>query len=660
MTRPVPDMRARRLRAGRRAKARALGFLLVVLLSSLAPRQAGAADSKAGYEENVPRIESIDFPGAKGISAGRLRDVMWLQQKSWARPFQANRYYGPDHLERDLERVLALYREEGYVFARVDEVVVRYLAPDRVALEIRVSEGPLVHLKNLSVEGASDPLRKRLEKELTMEAGDPLSELRLQTEETRLVRLCQEEGHALAAVNREVRYRGDSADVRLWVDEGPRVRIDHIRVTGAEDVDSTVIVRETGVRPGTLLRRSRMLTAQERLFDLGLFRSVRLLPQYPDSATLAAAPREVGATLLVAVSERPAGWITVGGGVSSSEQVKLTAEWGYRNLFGRAHALLLRGELAYSTEGKPSGVKGIKERKIEASYTRPSLFGQRLRGQVNPYYRFLREPTFDEDIYGVLLGASRPLGRYERVAASFENKWVSTGDSTAGKSDYQTRFLSLAWIGDHRDFPVDPKRGDMLQARTEYAGGFLGGSASFTRWTAGAAYYVPLGRRLLWALRTQVGYIRPIGRGVGVVGEERDLLRVPFNDRFRAGGGTTVRGYDEKSLGPQTADGQPLGGLALMLLNAEARLPLFWQLGAAVFVDAGNVWEDYRSIGWNAFAEGWSGDYSERNVAYSTGIGLRWQTPVGPVRLDYGFKVNGHRRPGTDSGAWHFSLGQAF
>jgi len=670
---------------GRPASARRRGAGCALLLAaalSLAAAGESAAQSAPpapSPSAEVPRIERIEFPGAGGLSERRLRGVMRLRQHVWWKPFQPSGFYGTDHLERDLERVVALLHDEGFVFARVEGAVVRYLARDRVALEIRLDEGPRVRVSGVSVRGAEGRLGERLARVTTLERGAPLREVRIQADELRVLAECQERGLALASVNREVRFANDSAEVVLWVDPGPRVRVGEVHVTGVERTQADFVAREVGIRSGELLRRSKMIGAQQRLFDLGLFRTVRIVPSYPDSlpvyadslpvradslAIHAESPRgreEIVADLEVAVAEKRPGWFTFGGGVSSEEEVRLIGEWGYRNLFGRAHGLLVRALMSYSLDADLGGVGTVRERRFEVNYSQPSLFGWSLRWQVNPYYRFQREPTFGEDIYGLLLGSHRPIGRFERLLASLENKWISTGDSTAGRSDYQTRFLSFAFVDDRRDFPLDPRRGRLIQARAEYAGGFLGGAASFTRWIGSASFYLPLGKGFTWAWRARAGHIVLASGGVGVAGEERELLRVPFDERFRAGGGTTVRGYPEKSLGPYTADGQPLGGLSLLVLNAELRYPLFWQISGAIFLDAGNVWEDYRDITWSSWSRGLTGGaWSEANVAYAAGLGVRLGTPVGPVRLDYGWTLNEHRRPGTSPGEWHFSLGQAY
>ena len=223
---------------------------------------------------------------------------------------------------------------------------------------------------------------------------------------------------------------------------------------------------------------------------------------------------------------------------------------------------------------------------------------------------------------------------------------------------YDTRFLSLSYLVDSRDFILDPHRGRFVQVVGEYAGGFLGGMATFTRWTGNYTSYVPLGRRFTWAYRLRGGYMIPINMSVAEAASLPELL----GERFRAGGATTVRGYSQESLGPYSADdpNQDLGGLALILLNAELRMALFARVGAAVFIDAGNVWSDYRQIKLSRFGHAWRREpYSELDVAYSIGCGLRFRTPVGPLRLDYGFKV-GRDRHRDDRGEWHLSLGQAY
>jgi outer membrane protein insertion porin family len=586
---------------------------------------------------------------------------MRLHAKAWWRPFQRNYFYGTDQLEPDLERVLAVYRGEGLNMARIEEATVRYLSRQWVDLEIRVREGRRAYVRGLAINGAPESVRAKALASFVTRVHEPLRETTLQADERHLQSLCEDEGYALAEVTREVRLRADSVEVILWVDRGPLVRVGAIEVVGLTRTQPQVVLREMRLERGDLFRRSRAATSQERLLDLGLFRTVRIVPTFSDSTAARRDAPEVSVALQVSLAEKPAGWYGFGFGYSSADQVRLLGEWGYRNLMGRARALQANGLIAYSLNRVAgSRRRGPKEEQLELIYTEPWIFSP-LWGQVRTYARHNREATFSEDLYGLVLGARRDLTRTDRLLASIENKWVSTTDTTAARGWYLTRFVSLAYASDRRDFALDPHRGSFAQVRAEYAGGFLGGAATFARAIVNASAYVPLATRLTWAYRVRAGITRPIGRGVAGESEERELLRVPFDERFRAGGGTTVRGYGEGTLGPYSADGQALGGLMLAVANLELRFPIYWQFAGAVFLDAGNVWEDYRQVNGSRWVKGLTGHvYSELDVAYGTGLGLRWMTPVGPLRLDYGWKLGRERRAGTAPGEWHFSLGQAF
>jgi outer membrane protein insertion porin family len=646
-----------RMRAGRGRGALGALALVVALVGAVGPARAQIP----AESETPPRIRSIVFTGAEQVSPGKLRHAMRLHAKAWWRPFQRNYFYGTDQLEPDLERVLAVYRGEGLNMARIEEATVRYLSREWVDLEIRVREGRRAYVHSVAISGAPEGVRVKALGDFATRPREPLRETTLQADERRLQVLCEEEGYALAEVTRETRFVADSVDVILWVDRGPLVRVGEIEVAGLTRTRPQVVLRELRLERGDLFRRSRAATSQERLLDLGLFRTVRIVPTFSDSTVARREAPELSVALKVNLAEKPAGWYGLGFGYSSADQVRLLGEWGYRNLMGRARALQANGLIAYSLQRVAgSRRRGPKEEQLELIYTEPWIFSP-LWGQVRTYARHNREATFEEDLYGLVLGARRDLTRTDRLLASIENKWVSTTDTTAARGWYQTRFVSLSYASDRRDFALDPHRGSFAQLRAEYAGGFLGGAASFARGVVNASAYVPLATRLTWAYRVRAGVTRPIGRGVAGEGEERELLRVPFDERFRAGGGTTVRGYGEGTLGPYTADGQVLGGLMLTVVNFELRFPIYWQFTGAVFLDAGNVWEDYRHMTAGRWVKGLTGHtYSELDVAYGTGVGLRWMTPVGPLRLDYGWKLGHERRAGTAPGEWHFSLGQAF
>lgn len=630
-----------------------MGLWVACLLVGL-PGAVGASD---GQSADPPRVRRIHFTGLVGLSAGDLRGVMHLQQESWWRLGQKNFFYGTDFLEADLARLMAHCQAEGYPFARIEDVVVRRLSAEWVDIEIALTEGPRIYVRSAELGNASLALRGDLQEGIHLPLGEPLRERHLLADEQRLLRICQDEGHALARVERDLHFAGDSVAVVYEIAMGPLVRVGHITTQGYQRTREEVIRREIVLHDGDPFRFSKAVRTQERLFDLGLFRSVRIMPAYDES--LAAGPRagEIEVDLTVGVHERKPGWYGFGFGFSSNDRVRLLGEWGYRNLAGQARSLEAGAEIAYTVqeEGIKQQFKRPKMWELQLIYAAPWLLNTPTRWQIRGYYRYERrydrEPWLDEYITGLVLRARWDLTRFRRLIGSIENKW------TEADSTYVTRFISLGVSEDRRDFILDPTRGHVTQVKGEYAGRFLGGEADFTRWTASYAGYFSLARGIVWAHRAKVGYVHPLGRSKGVV---TPMENVPLDERFFLGGGTTVRGYPEESIGPQE-DGQPQGGQALILLNAELRFDLFWKLGAVLFFDAGNVWADYRKIKWAQWRRGWTAaGESELNVAYASGVGLRLRTPVGPLRLDYGMHLGLGRASGADETEWHLSLGQAF
>jgi outer membrane protein insertion porin family len=283
------------------------------------------------------------------------------------------------------------------------------------------------------------------------------------------------------------------------------------------------------------------------------------------------------------------------------------------------------------------------------------LLGTPTRWQLRPYVEhkrwFEQTVAIEEDVVGVALRGRWDLTRYRWLLGSLENKWTIL-DST-----FVTRFISLSVTQDSRDFVLDPRSGSLNQIGAEHAGGILGGQTEFTRYTLGLSNYAPMGSGFVWARRFRAGYIHPYRIPHG----QTALASVPLGERFFTGGGTSVRGYAEESLGPRQ-DGQSQGGLVLLLLNAEVRFPLLWRMGGVIFLDAGNVWSDYKQITWSCFTRAWTAsDFDERDVAYGLGAGLRFNTPVGPVRLDYAVKIGqGYRDLSGQDYEWHLNLGHAF
>ncbi|RPJ41323.1 MAG: outer membrane protein assembly factor [Candidatus Latescibacterota bacterium] len=245
---------------------------------------------------------------------------------------------------------------------------------------------------------------------------------------------------------------------------------------------------------------------------------------------------------------------------------------------------------------------------------------------------------------------SRDFSKTTKGWVTYSLEWADAGDPTFEVDPEVlepdvTRSLSVNWERDARDHLIDPTRGSRSYATVEFAGSFLGGDNEYLRETGGHMSYRRLGGRAVLATRLQVGSIRSLA----------DVGALPDYKLFRLGGANSVRGYREETIGP---------GNQLLLASVELRLRLFWRFGAVVFADGGNAWQEIDDISGESFRlHARPDEATERDFRYGVGGGLRLYTPVGPLRMDYGYKLkrlieeSGEREPDA---VLPFSIGQAF
>jgi outer membrane protein insertion porin family len=612
----------------------------------------------AGPEEQ--QIERIEFRGNEAIGSSALRKAMRLKQPVWWNPFRNTRYMGSDYLALDLYRVLDLYRDRGFPLASIREADIR-LSEDaqKVVLDIDIAEGPRYWFGGADVEGVHGVSAKEVRRKINLKQGNVLSRSKVEASRVAIEAMYGEAGFLSALVRSDLDLRGDTASVIFRVREGLLYRFRSTIVDtsggGLRKTHPEVLRREVLIKPGAAMRASRILKTQERIFDTGLFRTVRVTPTIDTTG----APL---ADLRITAHERKFGWYGFGGGYSSDDRLHVLAEWGNRNVSGMARRLEAYGDLAFALSPNSGRHRfAVQSGLGRFQYSEPWFLFSRMTNQISASHTYEQQAAFDQDITSLDDGLRRDIGRYSRIGIGVTNKWVRTGNPTSNRSRYVTRNISAYVEEDNRDNLLDARRGSYKQLLGEFAGGLLGGVAQFNRWNATGSWYRPLNGRMIAAFRVRAGVIIPVGRGVSQAGEQQRVFRVPDEERFRLGGGTSVRGYAEGSLGQVDTLGVSIGGTAIALGNIELRFPLFWLFSGAIFVDGGNVWADPQEIKPSRFFDGLrSGRMNPHDMSYGAGGGLRFLTPVGPFRVDYGFKLGSMRQAGHKNGELYLSLGQAF
>ncbi|MCM8811471.1 MAG: outer membrane protein assembly factor BamA [Candidatus Omnitrophica bacterium] len=581
------------------------------------------------------RVRRIRFSGNEHISSKRLRKAMSTKQGWW---FTAG-YYRPEVLEDDEERLKALYRSEGYSDVRVDSSVQFDEKRRWLTVSIIVEEGPLYLVGNVLFRGVSQLPEGELAEKLKLRAEEPFSQDRLAEDVAMVQSAYFAKGFMAASVDPTTALNPatNRVDVTLQVEEGAIYYVGEVLIRGNTKTRDTVIRRELLVSPGERFDGDRLRRSKERLYNLGYFEEV----------TLETVPSEEPQMrdLVVSVKESKTGEFSFGGGFSSVDSFIGFAEITQRNfdLFNWPTFTGGGQELKFSV------LLGTTRKDFELSFTEPwvfdypYLFGfdlfQTSRIEAEGY-------SFDLRRRGGDLRLGKRLGDFDKLAFLYrlERVEVSNVADTASApllAEVGTNTISairLAYTRDIRDNVFNPTSGYLFSTNAEVAGSVLGGDKDFWRWTGTASYDVePFIDNQVLELRANLG----------IVNEYGDSDAVPIFERFFAGGADSIRGYQERRVGPKdVVTNDPVGGEALAVFNAEYTVPFADFLKGAIFYDVGNVWADMEDFGSEGFKSG-------------AGAGVRVKTPFGPVKLDYGFPINpdkGERK----TGRVHFSASRSF
>jgi outer membrane protein assembly factor BamA len=472
---------------------------------------------------------------------------------------------------------------------------------------------------------------------------------------------------------------GARADVVFSTVEGPQVIVEHIFITGNVRTKQAVIQRELQLRQGGPLGLEDLTESRRRLSKLGLFRRIQI------SAISHGDPSQ--RDVVVAVEEADQTTIAGGGGLEIDRRLRLSGtdttasdvyefaprgffEIGRRNLGGRDRSvnLFTRVSLRPNTVATSPNRFGFVEYRVVGTYREPRAlksYGDlvataAVEQGVRTGFNFSRK-GFNTELTHRLTPTIRGSARYAFVTTHLRDVQLAEDDRlTVDRVFPQVRIssLSTAVARDTRDDILEPQKGTLISADATLAARLIGSEVGFTKTFLQGFVYRNLGRpHLVFAAGARLGLANPFERVVdGVDADGNPVQQVvrdlPASERFFAGGDTTIRGFSLDSVGvPETITpaGFPLGGDAEIVLNAELRTPVRGPIGAALFADAGNVF--VRAT-----------DVKLTNLLGAVGFGVRYRSPIGPIRVDLGFKldrriIGGKLEPRT---AIHFSIGQAF
>jgi outer membrane protein insertion porin family len=626
--------------------------LLTTLLGTLGCKEEGGG----------VKVNSMKFNGLKGVQAGQLKAVL-ATGASAKLPWGEQRYFNRDQFEADLKRIVVFYHDRGFPDARVSSFDAK-LNPEQTSVDIviDISEGePMVAERIEFVGFDALPARRRayMERRLPMKAGQPLDRALLQSSRESVLDLMKDSGYPYASV-RMTDAPGSSARKRiltLTADAGPLARHGPLEIQGNSSVSSKVIEQKMTFKPGDVFRQSRLLESQRKLYALEVF-------QFANVQTVRAeGEKPLDVPTQVTVTEGKHRKINFSFGYGTEEKGRVEVDWRHVNFFGGARTASVRARY--------SGL----DRGVKLGLTQPYFFSPRFSFGVQGQIWHNDEPGFYtlDNVGGratitrefgsagnAVLG-SRPAttlsftyaNEFEeytidpetRFDLSLHDELIALGlDPRTGKGRGQRSSISFDGGRNTTNNVIDARRGYMVSLHGEKAGTWLGGDFDYHELTAEGRYYRSLPGRAVIAVRARGGSVDPI---------DGDIANVPFYKRYFLGGATNLRGWGRFDVSPLSAIGQPIGGHTFTNFSTELRVPIWKSLGAVLFLDGGNVW----SNPW---------DFDLNDLRYDIGPGLRYDTPIGPIRADIGFqltpieglRVNGELEPRQFR--FHFSIGQAF
>jgi outer membrane protein insertion porin family len=555
-------------------------------------------------------VESVTFAGRLAI-----RDSELARQIETSPPGLFDRgLFRQEVLDRDVGVLLAYLRSRGHAEATVGPAEVHFSDDrSRVRIAIPVAEGPRLRVGAVSIAGARVATARELEAALPFERGDPWEARRADDGQRSIEAFYAARGYHGAAVRFDTRRHDSTVDLHYDVDEGERTRIGRVLLRGLLLAREEVVRRTLPFQPGDVLLPGKLLDGQRRLGDLPAFDAVSVDPLRP--------PPVPFADVEVTVRERKPWHLDFGFGYSNADGVRGFVELGHDDVLGLGASLSVRQRLS----GGGDSTRWAERTDVLGHV--PYVLGTPWWLDLDIFQAMSGQLGYDLSHAGIWIGARRDLFpdeirglrgdlryRLESVEYSNVDPALAASDVTPGRQliSSVTPVLTL----DRRDEPLDPTRGSLHRISVETGTRHLGSDVEFVKGQLETFWFLAWPPPTVVALGGRLGLAAPYGGSPALA----------IQDRFFAGGATTVRGFRQDRLGPLDARGNPTGGNARVVLNLEWRFPIWRWLGGTVFVDSGAVTPEIADLRPDQFRTG-------------TGGGLRLRTPVGPVRLDVGYAL---------------------
>ncbi len=581
------------------------------------------------FEGPKARVRKIVIEGNQALSDSAIRKVMKLK----ARFLWFGTLFDRSVFEEDLERIKRLYANHGYIDARVADADTEfYHEGERVRLVLTVEEGAQYFTESIEVEGNEVFDNERLLSLIKSEPGSYYNRDQVEQDALEMQNFYSDQGYILAKVRPRSSIDRESREIKIThsVTENELVYVAKVDVKGNVKTKDEVIRRELTISPGERFDGSKIRRSRQKLLNTQFFKDV-----YIDTGPTADPKNR---DLIFEVEEQKTGTFNFGVGYSSNDALIGQIQVSQNNFD-------LLNPPTFTGAGQKFNVvlmPGTLLSEYRLGITDPYFLGYPFAAGYDLFFVDREYDEYEQQSIGTGVRIGKKITEYSSLGLGYTISEYDISDVEPDapqiiRDEEGTRTkssMTLSFTNDTRDSYIDPKTGHRYTAALEFAGGPLGAETDFVKLVGESRWYRPLGEKFVLMTRLEGGLAEEYG--------DSDI--VPLFDRFFAGGSNSVRGYDYREVGPRE-NGDPIGGKTKLEGTLELSYPLIEIIKAYAFFDFGQVWREVDEFG-----------RSKVNTAVGLGMGL--QTPVGPVRIDFGYPLNPDDDQGN--GQVHFTTGISF
>ncbi|MFP4397982.1 MAG: outer membrane protein assembly factor BamA [Desulfonatronovibrio sp.] len=580
-------------------------------------------------EGNKLFIQGIDIQGAESVSQRKLKKEMVLKKRGLLSWITGKGILREELLDRDAAAIEAYYANKGFIDARVGQPDVEY-KEDGIYLTFHVEEGLRYRTGAIDFQGDLLVSNEELEDIIALDElardDEYFDRSVMRQDMLDLADFYADFGYAFADTDVDMDIDEDEnlVNVSYVLDKGEKIYINRVEIEGNLKTRDNVIRREMRLSDGDLFSGSDLRRSNERLERLDYFETVEIEPVPTEE--------DDEIDLMVRVEEEPTGVLSDGAGYSSYDKLFFTGMVQQRNLFGKGYTLGFKGSF------------GSRTTEFDLSFWDPYFRDSNLGLGADLYWIDDEYFNYDKKTRGGRVRFSYPLGEYSTLYWNYrlDKYTISNIDNDAHRDikelegDNWSSALYVAATRDTTNRRTNPSRGTINTLSLEYSGSFLGGDDNFVKTVFRSDYYRPLFWETIFHWRGQAGYIG-----------ENTSKDIPNFELFALGGINSIRGYPTREVAPRYEDDDEIkGGDKEFFTNFELIFPINRDIGlmGLVFFDAGNVWDQGEKIDFDLYK--------------SIGTGIRWYSPLGPIRVEYGYGLD--KLDNKNQSKVEFSVGHIF